>query len=126
MNFDYPAPIEDPAFNVYWDKYVDNLVHRENFKAEHLDQLAILCRMYVELDEIEEEIRLMGRSYRTSGRHGDQIKVNPLVKVAADLRSEIRNYNKMLGLLLEKDKKMKDTTTKNEWMSGGTDEDSDI
>ena len=116
MNFDYPAPREEARFNYYWDRYIDNVVQRDNFKNEHLDQLAILCQMYVDVEEIEDDLRAEGRTYTVQGRSGAQIKCHPLVAQLNVLRTEIRNYNRVLGLVLDKDKQLKDTKSKNEWL----------
>lgn len=123
MNWDYPSPKTDERFNFYWDKYIDNVVERDNFKTEHLDQLAVLCQMYVDLEECQEDIEAEGRTYKIVGRNGAQIKCHPLVAQINTLRTEIRNYNKALGLTLERDRKMKDTTSKNEWTDEGEEKD---
>lgn len=100
----YPPPKKHPVFVKRWREYIDDVVKRENFKRGHLAQLAVLCDLYVEYDKLEELIDENGFTYETHGQSGLQIKQRPEVGQMNRVRSEIRNYSKILGLLLVKDK----------------------
>ena len=115
MNFDYPAPKSGIEFNKYWDKYVHNITSRDNFKEEHLDQLSVLCQLYVEFDTIEEEIRKDGMTYESFGRNGRQIKAHPLLSQLNVVRNQIAAYCRMLGLVLNKDTLLKESDDEKEW-----------
>lgn len=115
MNFDYPSPNPDKHFSMYWDKYIEGVISRDNFRNEHLDQLAILCQLYVDNDTLTDEINETGMTYVTNGRNGIQIKIKPEVSQRNITRTEIRNYNKALGLIIEKDKTNNGDKNEDEW-----------
>jgi hypothetical protein len=112
----YRSPKPDKAsFNVYWRMFLPDIDTRENLKASHLNQLRILCDLSVEYDELQEIIDLEGRTYLSVGRNGDQIKLRPEIQQLNRCVSEIRNYSKMLGLVLVKDTKMNKEDEKNDF-----------
>ncbi len=109
------APSNDPTFIKYWEKFYDDVVERDNFKAGHLEQLAILCQLFCDFYLLNEEIKKTGFTYETiSERYGNQIKVNPACTQRDKVLSEIRQYSKLLGLLLVKDTKLNDEA-QDEW-----------
>ncbi len=100
---DLEPPKDDPIFVHHWNLFVGEVSARENFKRGHLAQLEVLCDLYAEKVQLEEEIKVVGRSYVSEGRNGHQIKLRPEVGQLNRVRAEIRNYSRMLGLLLFKD-----------------------
>jgi len=115
MDFEYPAPKSDKRFNYYWDRNLGNITSRDNFKQEHLDQLAILCQMYVDCEKIEAVIQEDGMTYESSGRNGKQIKTHPLLTQLNVVRTHIAVYAKMLGLTLNKDTKLRESEEELNW-----------
>lgn len=112
----YPSPKPDKkSFNHYWAMFLPDVHDRENLKSSHLNQLRILCDLSVEYDELQDIIDLEGRTYLSTGRNGDQIKLRPEIQQLNRCVAEIRNYSKMLGLVLVKDTKMNDKDEKNEF-----------
>jgi phage terminase small subunit len=106
------APSEDATFKLYWDKFCDDVMSRDNFKSGHLEQLAILCQLYCDFYELNAEIKKTGFTYETvSQRYGNQIKVNPACTQRDKVLAHIGQYSKLLGLLLEKDRKLTDEDT---------------
>lgn len=105
ISFDCPRP-EDKAFAKYWEMFVEDVQHRENIKRSHLIQLEVLCDLMLEYEILQKEIRIHGRVYYSVGRNGDQCKLRPEVTQLNRVCGEIRNYSRMLGLVL-----VKDTTT---------------
>jgi hypothetical protein len=99
----YPSPKNNENFKKYWDSFINDIEKRENLKPSHLQQLKILCDLYVDYDETVELIAINGRTYESYGRNGTQIKLRPEVALLKSTVSEIRNYSRMLGLLLHKD-----------------------
>lgn len=101
----YPPPQEDPTFVKMWKTLVDEVSIRKNFKTGHLAQLEILCELYVEKERLQEIINVSSYTYDSEvGRGGGTItRTRPEVDQLNRTRSEIRNYSKMLGLLLVKD-----------------------
>lgn len=112
--FPCPKP-EKVSFKRYWELFLPDIQDRENLKPAHLNQLRILCDLCVDLDELQEIIDIEGRTYISVGRNGEQIKLRPEVSEKNRVISEIRNYSKMLGLVLVKDTKMNDKEEKNEF-----------
>ncbi len=100
----YPSPKPgNTLFTKYWDSYLPDLMDRENFKTSHLIQLKILCSLCAEYDELDNFIELYGRTYDSVGRNGLQIKARAEVALMKTCIAEIRNYSKMLGLVLVRD-----------------------
>jgi hypothetical protein len=105
----YKSPKPDKqSFNYYWGLFLPDVQDRENLKPSHLQQLRILCDLSVEYDELQEIIDIEGRTYVSVGRNGEQIKLRPEIAQMNRVVSEIRNYSKMLGLVLVKDTKFND------------------
>jgi len=106
----YKCPSDKPLFIYYWNMYLEDIKDRDNLKPSHLQQLKVLCDLSVEYDELREILVLQGRTFESEGRNGFQIKLRPEVAQLNRVVSEIRNYSKILGLVLVKDT----TTTKEE------------
>lgn len=105
LDFTSPKP-DKKSFNHYWDIFLPDVSERENLKKSHLQQLRILCDLCVELDELQDIIDIEGRTYESEGRNGVQIKLRPEISEKNRVISEIRNYSKILGLVLFKDNKL--------------------
>lgn len=99
----YPPPDDDPIFVRRWRDLIDTVTERKNFKIGHLHQLEELCHLYVEAAELREYLKENGRSYTTTSPQGNVEKLRPEVAQLNRVRSEVRNYNKILGILLFKD-----------------------
>ena len=112
---DYTPPRDTEEFLYYWNIFIVDVKERENLKQSHLLQLRMLCDLWVEHDVLVEEIEENGRTYKSEGRNGTQIKTAPEVTQLARVVSEIRNYSKMLGILLVKDTKLNEEEDANEF-----------
>jgi phage terminase small subunit len=99
----YPPPKLNPVFRMKWMRFIDNVSSRENFNIAHLDSLEILCDLYVEYADLQKFIRTHGRTYESLGRNGRQIRFYPEVAQLNKVQAQIKEYSKMLGLLLKKD-----------------------
>jgi hypothetical protein len=109
----YPSPRPDKKkFSDYWNQYLVDIKDRQNLKPAHLLQLKILCDLAVEYDQLVDTIDLRGRTYESEGRNGLQIKLRPEIAQLKICQSEIRNYSKILGLILSQDQEL--TNTKGE------------
>lgn len=113
LKFKNPKP-DHAGFTEYWEEFLPDIQDRENLKPSHLQQLRLLCDLYVEYDQMQAIIDLEGRTYWSTGRNGDQLKLRPEVQQLNRVVSEIRNYSKMLGLLLYKDTKTNDVPEEDE------------
>lgn len=103
INSKYPPPESHPIFVARWNDHINDLASRENFSEGHLSTFRVFCRMYVELDYLEEFIRLNGFSFESYGRYGYQSRPFPEIVQINKTRSEIRNFSKFLGLMLVKE-----------------------
>lgn len=99
----YPPPSKHPVFRGVWMRFIDNIARRENFHISHLENFRILCNMYVEYEELREFLRENGRTYASVGRQGEVWKPYPEVMLLSKTEASIKEYSKMLGLLLKKD-----------------------
>jgi len=99
----FPPPKSHPIFIRTWMDFIDNVSSRENFKTGHLNSLEILCDLYVDYDNLKKYIESKGRSYKSNGRNGLTWKFYPEVAQLNTVQSQIKEYMKMLGLVLKKD-----------------------
>ena len=104
-------------FKKYWDKFILSAIERDNFSSYHLKNLEILCTLYVEYDELTEVIQVEGYSFVSEGRYGVQRKTLPELTERGKILAEIRQYSRMLGILLSKDQKFNELPNEeNEWV----------
>lgn len=99
----FPPPKKHPVFRRVWLDFIDNIAGRENFKNGHLNSLEILCDLHVEYEDLRKFIHKNGRSYQSYGRAGMIWKFYPEVELLNKVQAQIKEYMKMLGLLLKKD-----------------------
>ncbi|MBK7844036.1 MAG: P27 family phage terminase small subunit [Bdellovibrionales bacterium] len=111
----YPPPKRHPTFQKIWVEHIDNITARENFKVGHLHSLEILCDLFVEYGELTKFIQENGRSYKSVGRSGVIWKFYPEVAQIKNVQSQIKDYMKLLGLLLKKDHSIESGGEKSEW-----------
>jgi len=111
----YPAPKSHPIFVKVWNDFIENIAGRENFKTGHLNSLEILCELYVEYDNLKKFLEKKGRSYKAQSRMGTIWKFYPEVAQLNTVQSQIKEYMKMLGLLLKKDHSTESGGEKSEW-----------
>lgn len=111
----YPPPKKNPIFRAKWAKFINNVIRRENFNVAHLDSLEILCDLHVQYDELQTFIRINGRSYLSVGRSGEMWRLYPEVSQLNRVEAQIKEYTKMLGLLLKKDHGVESDGEEEEW-----------
>lgn len=113
----YPPPKKHPRFRKVWMDFIDNITGRKNFKTGHLNALEILCDLHVEYDDLRAFVRKHGRTYKSYGRQGLAHKFYPEVTQLNNVQTQINNYMKTLGLILNKDDNPGDPNggEKNEW-----------
>ncbi len=111
----YPPPRKNLVFRRKWKEFIENIYERDNFRRGHLSQLAILCDLYVDYDELSKFIRVNGFEYTSFGRQGKQIRMYPQVTQRNKILSEIRSYSLALGLVLKKDSSTGTTTEDESW-----------
>lgn len=111
----FPAPKEDHTFEKYWNRYLPKVTGRENFHVAHLDQLEVLCDLYIEYHNLTQFIKDKGYTYESDGRYGESHKIYEEVKIRQKVVAELRQYSKQLGLVLEKDNDKKEMDESNEW-----------
>jgi phage terminase small subunit len=110
----FPAPKKDLQFVKYWEKFLPKIIERDNFHESHLEQLEILCDLYITYHKLDTFLTKNGYSYSSDGRYGQNYREFPEVKIQQKCVSEIRQYSKTLGLLLAKDSTVNEAE-KNEW-----------
>jgi hypothetical protein len=103
------------SFKEYYDLFLADIEKRDNFKPTHKVQLEVLCNLYMEMHKLEDYIAKEGYTYCSDGRNGYQEKIRPEVAQLNRVRSEIRAYSRMLGLLLVKDAPSKEENEDSEW-----------
>lgn len=111
----YPPPKNNPVFVRKWKDLVTAIVARENFKQAHLLQLEVLCDLFVEYEQLSEFLRINGYTYTSEGRNGLLVKNYPQVMQLNRAKAEIRNYSKVLNIMLSKDKDKTDEKESSSW-----------
>lgn len=110
------SPRKEPSFKRYWDNFIGDIKDRPNLKPSHLWQLQVLCDLCVEYDDLREIISLTGRTVSNGGgRNGNVSHIVPEVLQLNKVLIEIRNYSRMLDLVLVKDTKTKAEEEDNEF-----------
>jgi Phage terminase, small subunit len=110
------SPRKEPSFRRYWDNFIGDIKDRPNLKPSHLWQLQVLCDLCVEYDDLREIISITGRTVSNGGgRNGDVLRITPEVSQLNKILIEIRNYSRMLGLILVEDTKTKGEEEENEF-----------
>lgn len=99
----YLPPVKSKEFKAYWNKLLSSVTERGNFREGHLKNLEILCTLFVEYDKLTEIITEKGYTYEAHGRYGTQVKTRPEVMERVKMLAEIRQYSRLLGLVLGKD-----------------------
>lgn len=97
------CPRTDKNFKKYWDLFLPDIESRENFKLNHLQQLELLCDLYVEYHSLSQFIKKNGYSFITGGRYGETSRAHAEVQIRIKVLMEIRNYSKLLNLSVAKD-----------------------
>jgi hypothetical protein len=111
----FPPPKKHPTFQKVWFQSIDSITNRENFKVTHLNTLEILCDLFAEYDELTTFIRKNGRSYKSVGRSGIVWRFYPEVGQIKSVQAQIRDYTKLLGLLLKKDNSIESGAETDNW-----------
>jgi phage terminase small subunit len=112
----YKVPIKkNPEFSRYWKKFLPGVAKRENFQEFHLKNLEVLCTLYIEYDNLTQTIQEEGFSYIAEGRYGVQRKTLPEVTERTKILAEIRQYSRLLGIVLTKDVSQNPNDQENDW-----------
>lgn len=111
----YPPPSKDKVFRRMWMLFINNVIDRDNFHLGHLETLRILCDLYVEYESLVEFIRKNGRSYCSTGRNGEQWKFYPEVLHLPRVQASIREYCKLMDVVLKKDHGSESGGEEDEW-----------
>jgi hypothetical protein len=99
----FRAPVDDSVFKKYWDLFLPKVVERDNFHVSHLQQLEILCNLYLDYVRLNDFVKVNGYSFMTSGRYGETSRPHVETQLLTKVLAEIRHYSKLLDLILAKD-----------------------
>lgn len=111
----YPPPGNNPAFRAKWMLFIENVISRDNFHIGHLETLKVFCKLLVEYDELEDFIAENGRSYCSVGRSGEVWKLYPEVLHLKRVEASIKEYSKLMDLVLKKDHGTESGGEQDEW-----------
>ena len=103
------------GYDYYWNLLKGKVEERKNFHDSHLEQLKILCNLYVDLEEFTRILDEEGHTYESDGRYGFKVVERPEAKMKLNAIKEIRSYNKLLGLVLVKDETTRQDGNEDEW-----------
>lgn len=111
---DLKCPKGSTKFKKYWNILILDLSKKVNFCRSHLLQLEVLCDMYVQYEDLKNQLKKEGMTYVSEGRNGVQIKPHPALAQFNKVTVEIKNYCMLLGL--RPDKIDAPPKEKNEWL----------
>lgn len=94
---------DDDLFNFYWDLLIVEVKKRPNFSHSHVMQLKVLCDAYKQYDLLLDKVNEEGHVITRMTSQGESIITNPHVGQLNKVISQIKDYSKMLGLILVKD-----------------------
>ena len=101
MKIENPRP-DDNKFSWYWNLLSKEIESRENLSSSHLLQLKVLCDAHVQYDDLLEQVREEGFSIAKITKSAETIVANPLLVQLNRTVGHIRDYSKMLGLVIVK------------------------
>jgi len=102
MKFNNPKP-DNALFTFYWDLMVDDITSRKNVSSSHLLQFKVLCDAYCQYDDLQDKVKEEGYVLTRFTDKGETISTNPHLNQLNRAISQIKEYSKMLGLILVKD-----------------------
>jgi phage terminase small subunit len=102
LNTQSPRP-GDESFNYYWELLLSELKERPNLCNSHLTQLKVLCDANVQYDVLLEKVNKEGHILTKITSQGESFITNPHVNQLNRVINQIKDYSKMLGLVLEKE-----------------------
>lgn len=102
MEKKYAAPKRNKDFKKYWNLFLPQVVDRPNFHDSYLQQLEVLCDLYVDYHKLTQFINENGYSIISEGRYGVRSAAHVEVAIREKTVSNIRALSKMLGLVLDK------------------------
>lgn len=118
-----PAPPEDftDRHTHWWNHYIKDIKSFTILTEPHLNAVALLCRLMVEREELEDEVKAKGRTFTTSS---GQVKINPAWSARLMVDKEIIKIYEQFGFTLRssmnlKVEKPKTTSKILEMMKGG-------
>jgi phage terminase small subunit len=101
MKKTHRAPKTEPVFKKYWNLFLPQVIERKNFKDSHLEQLHVLCDLFVDYHRLTEFINENGYSFLTDGRYGQTSRPHVETQVRMNTVKELRAYLKSMGLILD-------------------------
>ena len=113
-DLEYPPPSKNPDFRKFWADSIDNITNRSNFDPAHLALFETLCRLRVELRQLDDFVSRNGHTFRVITVLGDQRKTYPEVNERMKVLSQIATYSRLLDLLPKKDKSKSKSGTSDE------------
>jgi hypothetical protein len=109
-----PRP-DNVKFTYYWDIFIEDIIHRDTIKKTHREQLTVLCQLHTEFDYLTRLILEEGYTYVVESRNGSQQKVSSNVLIRDKIISELRQYARLLNIVISKDTKTKKEEDHSEW-----------
>lgn len=95
-----PRP-NDEKFSYYFDLLLPEIKSRKNLSTSHLMQFKILCDLLVQYDKLKDQIDQEGITLYIATSQGEKVQVNPATTQLNTVTAKIKDYSKMLGLVLE-------------------------
>lgn len=102
MKIENPKP-KNQEFSHYWNLMVEDVKVRRNVSPSHLLQLAVLCDAYCQYDQLLEIVKEEGYTILKVTERGESVSANPNAAALSRVIAQIKDYSKILGLLLVKD-----------------------
>jgi hypothetical protein len=97
-SLEYPPPSRHPLFRKFWAENLKDITSRESFKNSHLSLLEVMCRLMVEVKNLDDFILENGYTYRTVTVMGEQRKNFPEVAERNKAIMALARYMDMLNL----------------------------
>ena len=115
MKTECPFP-ENEKFKYYWELMIDDVKSRSNFSQSHLLQFKLMCDAYCQYDMLKEKVEEEGVMLVKISEKGETFVTNPHVTQLNRVINQIKDYSKMLGLILIKDETKPSDNETDDWL----------
>ena len=88
------APFTDQRRVKYWDHFCGKLITTGILTIQHLDSIEALCSLKSDLDDLNEQVRIEGATFKTDS---GQIKANPAYTLKLQTQAQIIRLFEQFG-----------------------------
>lgn len=89
-----PCPFSDKRRATYWEHFTSLYISTQILTKQHLDAIETLCNLRADLDDLNEDVRIEGITFKTDT---GQIKANPSYALKLQTQAQILRIYEQFG-----------------------------